>query len=602
MRRLSNALALAAVLATTALVAACEVQPAQGAPPPRGVTLTAVACDAGSICYTARWTAVSDNAGAADSYRVRVAAPGVALDTTVAVTSVAFKVPCAPGANGSITADVWSVRRGKQSATSARTVTAFSCPDVPPPAPDSVIVQPDSSVNPNPPAGDISGDSIPSPVGDGSTLFATPRATSPHFDFIRRTFTDYCRCFDNGAAGDSARAHAARMYDLEMSGAISKWVALNPTMDALRYVLMQTTFTEEPDTAGHVDPNSLTGKYQYDAREWFKAHPEYDYESMWLHDKTAGTPADSAHRLRFLIWANYRFAINPLDPGARAYTIDRLRRTLSDIPQATGIFIDEADGSALGRIRNAREGAGMDSLVWQDSVVSLVAQIRKALAPAMVQTNAAAYSPRPFDRRVGVAAGSMHLERMNKATGDMVSTWSFVDGLVADSTYVDLVNLETFQDFQRYGPGFFPRGNYADAVGRGEVFQLASYYMVVDSLAQRVGLHENGQRNPVTPDSTDLAIYYLDVGHPRAKRYVWRDTTDALGQTARTYRRDFDNAVVLARPITSYKYPVMTDTTAVPVPLPEGGPWSMVRARGQVVPLDSLRLRNSEAVILIRRQ
>ena len=42
--------------------------------------------------------------------------------------------------------------------------------------------------------------------------------------------------------------------------------------------------------------------------------------------------------------------------------------------------------------------------------------------------------------------------------------------------------------------------------------------------------------------------------------------------------------------------------TAVAVPLPEGGPWSMVRARGQVVPLDSLRLRNSEAVILIRRQ
>ena len=576
-----------------AVLVACHVEQADGAaPPPAELAVTgAAACEADSLCFVAAWPQARDSLGAADGYRIHItSSAGLDLTSTVGEALYRFALPCSPGASGTVTVAVWSIRRDSLSRSSTDASAPYSCPDAPPPAPDSVLLTPDEppvAVDPLPV------DSTPSSLA----LFAVPRTFSPHFDFARHTFTDFCYCWDK----PGAKAAAALRYDQEMSGDLASWQALNPTMERLRYSLMQTTFTEEPDTLGKLDPDGITGRWQFDAREWFRAHPEYQYESMWLHDTTTGTPADSVHRLRRLIWANYRYAINPLDPGARAYTVDRLRRVKAGAPAATGIFLDEMDAGALSWIALAREGRGVATQVWQDSVVSLVAEIRKALAPGMVQTNAAAYSMRPFDMRVGVAAGSMHLEQLNRATQEMPAIWTFVDSLVQLGVYVDLVNLETFGDFARYGPGFYPPGNYADAVGRGETFQLASYYMVVRPDAQLVGLHETGQRNPVTPDSTDLAIYYLDVGDPVGERRVVLDTRDALSQRARVYQRDFSRAVVLIRPVVYWGDTRMTDTTAVPVPLPEGGPWSMVLARGGIRPLDSLQLRNSEAVILVRR-
>lgn len=441
-------------------------------------------------------------------------------------------------------------------------------------------------------------------VEDTVPLFATPRDTSPHFDFIRRTFTDFCYCWSDPAD----RAYAARIYDLIMSGNLEAWKALNPTSTRLRYVLVQTTFTEEPDTTSRhfVDADNITGKWQYDARAWYAAHPQYNYESLYLHDLSP-TPTDSASRLRWVIWNNYRYGVNPFDAGARAYTIDRLRRALADVPAATGLFLDEMDHNAWKRVGISREAAGMDSTAWHAVVVSFVKEIHDSLG-VMLQSNAAEYSPGQFDRAIGVAAGAMHLERMNKATQDMANTWRFVDSLVALGVYVDMVNLEDHNDFPRYeASGKYPKGNYQDGLGRGKAFQLASYYMVVDSGAKLVGLQSDNIRGPTTPKDVDLRIYYLDVGYPKAPRYVWQTGKDALGQTATVWRRDFSNAVVLTRPIPSYKpppgysLPQTTDTTAVNVALPDGGPWALVQARGQIVPIDSLQLRNSEAVFLIRR-
>ncbi|HET7552210.1 MAG TPA: hypothetical protein VFK04_13040 [Gemmatimonadaceae bacterium] len=124
-------------------LAACTVTPADAAPPPSELALAPVAaCDAGKVCYRAAWPAVSDAAGAADHYRVRVTAPGVSIDTVVTATSFSFSVPCSPGASGTVTADVWSIRRDSVSKASAHASASYSCPDAPPPAPDSVIIAP----------------------------------------------------------------------------------------------------------------------------------------------------------------------------------------------------------------------------------------------------------------------------------------------------------------------------------------------------------------------------------------------------------------------------------------------------------------------------
>lgn len=442
-----------------------------------------------------------------------------------------------------------------------------------------------------PPADDVGGDSLPSPVLAMAPL-AVPRDTSPHFDFIRRTFTDFCYCWD-GAAGLQARSRAAlTMYDLEMSGDLNAWLAANPKIITLRYVLMASTFDERTK-----DKPSLNGVFLEDMRSWYAQHPEYDFESAWIH--TAGGPPDSAHRVNPKIWNDTRYIGNPADSGWRAYTRDRFWRLAANAPG--GLFIDEMDPPNLGKIGNSYEFPAGDT-TWMDAVVDQVRELRELIAPQMLQINPAGYSDRDFAKRLGVAAGSVHLELNLLATQEQPSKWSLIDWYLGQGVYVDFVAAEQWTDMLRDSWLVkYPGGNYASPVLRTKVSQLASYYMVVDSGAKRVGLQIDNTRAPVTPDSVDLEIYRFDVGAPTGTRRMVLDVRDALSQRARVYRRDFTHAVVLYRPVAYWADTRMDDSTAVSVPLPEGGPWYLVTASGRLRPIDSLALRNGEAAILTRR-
>ena len=568
-------------------LAACHVEQARADPPRHLDVVPTPICEADSLCYIVAWPAVSDAAGMADGYRVHVtSSAGLDLTATVVDPVYRFAVSCTPGASGTIGVDVWSVRRDSVSHDSAHAAASYTCPDAPPPAPDSVVITPDSvTADPTEDVPPVSG-----------VALATPRDTSPHFDFIRRTFTDFCYCWD-GALGAIAREWAARNYDEAMSGNAEAWMALNPTMDRARYTLLWSVLDEANN-----DPNTLPNRYLYDMREWYAAHPEYGMEDAFLHQRGDTIPADSAHRLNPYLWTTGRFVGNPTDPGWRAYTLDRYRRMAADSTR-TGLFVDEMDSYSLRKmIGPAREFT--DTLTWQDAIVAQVAEIRAAIAPKGLQTNPAGYGARDLDVRIAIEAGSVHLETMNRATQELPSVWTLVDSLVRRGVYVDMVGLESWSDF--YGTGklsrssYYPAGLYAAPVYRAKAVQLASYYMVVPSDPQRVGLQIENVRAPLSPDSTVLPVYRYDVGHPTGPRTVWMDARDGLGQRARVYRRDFDNAVILIRPVAYWGDTVMTDTTAMPVPLPEGS-WSMVTAGGEAVPVGSLALRNSEAVILVRR-
>src|SRR5690606_16069740 len=137
---------------------------------------------------------------------------------------------------------------------------------------------------------------------------------------------------------------------------------------------------------------------------------------------------------------------NPGDAGWRAYTVDRYRRMAAD-PTRTGLFVDEADSYNLGTIAKSREYAGRGA-AWQDDLVSLVAEVREAIAPKMVQVNPAGYGGRDLDVRIALAAGSVHLETMNSATvHGLPDLWTLVDSLVRRGVYVDMVGLEAWADF-----------------------------------------------------------------------------------------------------------------------------------------------------------
>ena len=417
-----------------------------------------------------------------------------------------------------------------------------------------------------------------------------PRAESPHFDFIRRTFTDFCYCWNSSR---DARAWSAERYDLVMSGDLGDWRRLDPGVTTLRYALLVSTLDE-----ANRDKPSVNGKFLDDMRRWYRQHPQYKMEDAFLHKVADGT-ADSASRLNPHIWSSNRFVGNPTDPGWRAYSIDRLS-WIARQKDVGGIFLDEIDrGTAAKAYRSSREFQGADSTVWQNALVSLIAEIRKAIAPDMLQINAAGYSGRDWEKALGAAAGSVHLETLDRATQELPSVWDVVDWYVDHDVYADFVGLETWSDLAR--PSMlkrYPGGDYASPPLRGKMVQIASYYMVVPSDPQRLGVQIENVRG-FMPDSVAMRVMEYDVGHPLGKRTVVMNERDPLGQRARVYRRDFDHAIVLIRPVAYWADTVMTNETRVEVPLPEGGPWLRVEPDGTTKPLTELWLRNSDAVIIV---
>lgn len=419
-----------------------------------------------------------------------------------------------------------------------------------------------------------------------------PRAESPHFDFIRRTFTDFCYCWDKSRA---ARDWSAQHFDLIMSGNLRAWKELNPKVVTLRYALLISTLDE-----ANKDKPSVNGKFLDDMRRWYARHPQYRMEDAFLHKAGDGT-ADSASRLNPHIWASNRFVGNPADPGWRAYSIDRMKWIAKE-SDVGGIFLDEIDrGNAAKYYSSSREFKGADSTVWQNALVSLVAEIREAIAPKMLQINAAGYSGRDWEKALGAAAGSVHLETMNRATQELPSVWDVVEWYLDHDVYTDFVGLETWSDLARPSQAKrYPGGDYASPPLRGKMVQLASYYMVVPEDPQRLGLQIENVRGFV-PDSVAMRVMEYDVGHPLGERRVVMNERDPLGQRARVYRRDFEHAIVMIRPVAYWADTVMTNETKVNVPLPEGGPWSRVEPDGTTTPISDLWMRNSDAVILVRR-
>jgi hypothetical protein len=447
-----------------------------------------------------------------------------------------------------------------------------------------------SSLSGNPPVPSTARGDVAATVSATGGRLVEPRAGSPHFDFIRRTFVDFCYCWDKSP---DSRDWSAQHYDLILSGNLGAWKALNPKVITLRYALLVSTLDE-----ANRDKSSINGKFLDDMRRWYALHPEYKMEDAFLHE-VAGGRADSASRLNPHIWTTKRFVGNPTDPGWRAYSIDRMK-WIARADDVGGVFLDEIDrGTAAKAYRSSREFKGADSTVWQDALVTLMAEIRKAIAPKMLQINSAGYSGRDWEKALGVAAGSVHLETLNRATQELPSAWDAVDWYLDHDVYTDFVGLESWSDLARPSMAKrYPGGDYASPPLRGKMVQLASYYMVVPSDPQRLGLQIESVRGFV-PDSVAMRVMEYDVGHPIGERRVIMNERDPLGQRARVYRRDFDHAIVMIRPVAYWADTVMTNETKVKVPLPEGGPWLRVEPDGTTRPVTDLWMRNSDAVILV---
>ncbi|HET7621808.1 MAG TPA: hypothetical protein VFK39_07900 [Gemmatimonadaceae bacterium] len=441
------------------------------------------------------------------------------------------------------------------------------------PTPDSTTTDSSSTGTPIPPPSE-------SELGGLASGYST---SSPHWSHIRTLATDFYYHWT-----PDQRAWAGAHFDAALSGNTEAWFAANPTVTQLPYTLFWTVLTPGNDSRPY-----LSSTYYDDMKQWYAAHGEYRLEDAFLHTSTSKSEAT---RVTARIWDSYRWMINPSDPGARAYTVDRYRRLVEG---TNGVFIDEASsGDILPRVRDAVE---FSEARYQADYTSLLAEIKRVYGSKTIMLNTAEYT-KDFDRANAIAAGAVHLEKFNNPLKTQMNRrWEWVEELRANGVAVDLVNpySAAWADEHSYE---YPKGNYATSGDRMTMWELASYYMVVGQNPDGLYFHL------LAPDwNTPLSDYWLpaieaNIGHPTGARDDSRQGTDPTGQPYTIYSRDFERALVLIRAQRGWGAQNYKDATAVEVDLPSGDTWFPLNADGTLgTAVTKVKLRNSEALILIKK-
>lgn len=419
-------------------------------------------------------------------------------------------------------------------------------------------------------------------------------STSPHWPWIRTMVTDFRTGYVSSASQRSTeRSWTAAHFDFVMGGDAQQYKALNPAIRVIPYALDWAVMQPgEQKSAG------LASSYYGDMQQWYAAHPQFQLEKAFLH--LAGSDASPATRLQFTSWGSKRWAINPGDSGARAYVQDRIRRFVAN---SDGVFFDGHASGDLGKALGKTPLAEYpDRQLYQRDMIDYLHGIAQAIAPKIVMINTAEYM-KPFDFSMVKAAGAVHLERMNNPlNASMPERWRWVDTLLAQNVLVELVPLNSWAEANS-AHGVFATvspGNYASSAERLKMFELASYYLVVPPTPDHLFLDlENAWKVPY--DQVWLKAQEYDVGHPTGPRHVIQTGRDSTNLGFSIWAREFDHALILARPSSTWKVKNFGDNTAVTVPLPNGESLRPLHGDGTLgAPVTSVQLRNAEAVILVR--
>jgi hypothetical protein len=458
-----------------------------------------------------------------------------------------------------------------QAITQLRVVAAATPGSAPPPPPGPVPPPPPP---PPPPV---------SPPPSSASLYNDYSATSPHWSHISSMMTDFYYAWNS-----AERLWAGQHYDYAMSGTGSAWRSANATVGHLPYALEWTVIVP----GVHTLPSVTTGYYG-DMVAWYQAHTQYNIENAFLH--IAGTARDSTHRKVAAIWDSQRWMINPADPGAQLYQVDRFQRIATN---ESGVFVDEASSDMTGHTGGTLEFPVASD--FEAPQTAMFAAIKRGLGSKMLMLNTAEYT-KPFDRANLVAAGAAHLERLNNALYSGTSqTWQWVESLLDQGVFVDFVTLYA-SPYVNSIATTFPHGNSATPAQRMKMWELASYYMVVPSTPDKLTLQLENQWD-VPYSSLWLRAQEANVGHPVAARVLASRGTDPLGQAYVVYSREMDRALVIMRVNQGWGSHSYTDGTAVTIPLPTTDQWVPLNADGTLgSPVTSITLRNVEAAILIKK-
>jgi hypothetical protein len=429
----------------------------------------------------------------------------------------------------------------------------------------------------------------PSPADAGGVKPSAQRrggaARSPHYSHISVFYTDFYSSYASAQNREAAIAFLAPRVDAIMSGPKGAWKSVNPTIQYFPYALQYEVVQAEVGSS----ETHLTTSFTADMIRWYAAHPKYDYESAFLH--RGGH--DSTHRVAFKN-ESYRWLINPGDAGSRAYQADRLARIAQGYD---GVFLDEFGGPMYGAIKPTDEFA--TGSAYLASEAEMIAQIHAAIAPKILLINIAEYWT-PTDSAIVVAGGGAQLERTNYPFGDHTEgRWTEIDHLLASGVYTEFVTALSYTEWGNVTKSrpSFNGGMYNTPTDRGQMAQLASYYMAVGADAQRLSLDQQNYWN-IRPDLAWAGAVEVDVGHPLQARHIIAKGIDPKGQSYRIYAREFEHALVLMRPAVDWRPSVYGDDTAIEIPLPK--PMRLLHRDGtRGAPVTSVKLRNVDAAVLV---
>ncbi|HKG95606.1 MAG TPA: putative glycoside hydrolase [Gemmatimonadaceae bacterium] len=433
------------------------------------------------------------------------------------------------------------------------------------------------------------------PGGLVERLRAAPRESSPHWPHARFHISDFRISYQDEAVQRGEFAWTAAHFDRVIldfgdKGSVPHYRRLNPAARIFRYALEWTMI--QP---GELNREYPATAYYADMRAWYAKHPQYTLEDAFLHDANiCPRPAAPTEGCRVAprIWNQKRWAMNPGDAGLRAYHKDRLRGLASD---ADGIFLDEHGAwdmeDALMKKWRLREYPEWGA--YRRDVTALLAEIRGALAPTRQLLINTAKSVEPWDLEMARAAGGTEAEHAN-AVGSprMEERWTFIERALAAGALVELVS-----DLRM--PDGFTRGSSATPEDRRNLFQLASYYLVVPSPPDLLGFGP-GTKFDQPFERLWFPAAEVNVGRPLGARRVLAEGRARDGKPYRVWARDFEHALVVVRPAVGDDE-AFGDAGAVGVSLPAGEPLFPLDAGARLGPsADRLALRPGEGAVLVR--
>lgn len=354
---------------------------------------------------------------------------------------------------------------------------------------------------------------------------------------------------------------------------------------------------------------------------WAKEN-NVNIEECFLHfseDTVIGTPQGDitikggeaktqANRVQTFVWSSKRWVVNPSSASYRAFYAKKLSQKLragKDGYPYDGSFIDE-HGAGFVDIK-IKSGGGVleyggkkpaDFLVsYNKDVVSFLAGLKNSMGSKTVIINTAESVHENALQRAMAADGALMelIITANRPGYAIVKSWEFAEQLSSMGKMVVMNTGHNLGIPQKYDPGAF-----ASVRDRAEIFSLAYYYLVKDKKNRNVYFQIGGGWDKPFSEQW-IKAQEIDIGQSISPRRVFATGKDRNGSPYSVYLREFEHAIVVMRPKDNWNYEKYDSSTGVELKLPKGN-YRQLHGDGSLTAVaDSIAIRNSEALILIKK-